>query len=337
MSDHLRSHTIELPDGRVLSWAELGSASSANSLVHAHGTGSSRLESGVHGAALAASRCVSSRRTVLDADSRRAGRTRYVAAWVDDVATLVDHLDLEIFAVSGYSGGGPHALSRGVTHAGCAGDACVVAGVACSWSRPAHAFVRRDPQHARAAVVGRLPTLSSLLERSISAGDIDALADAAYVDAALATLAEGSRQGPSALLVICGPSKGRGASIAASSRSPSTSGTVTRTERFRSRTPTHCAACYRTRRCASFRATATSPSVEQSLSKSGFSPAAAACRLCRSRLARRRYSPSMNTGVWGSKSRCRSASMAKKLPDTTPVHVAAPQPQLQRQLSPSTR
>lgn len=112
-------------DGHELCYEQIGDPSGAPVFV-LHGTPGSRL-SGLRPhhqrVAEAGLRVITYDRPGYGGSSRRAGRR--VVDCVDDIAAIADELGLDRFAVSGGSGGGPHALAAGarlagrVTSAGC--------------------------------------------------------------------------------------------------------------------------------------------------------------------------------------------------------------------------
>ncbi len=105
--------TVRLPDGRVLAYEEVGDPAGVPVLV-LHGTPGSRLSS-LHQnpsrVADAGLRVVTYDRPGYGRSTRHRGRR--VVDCVADVAAIADELSLEHFAVSGGSGGGPHALAVG--------------------------------------------------------------------------------------------------------------------------------------------------------------------------------------------------------------------------------
>ena len=102
--------TLALPDGRTLAYATFGREDGAPLLFH-HGTpGSAHL-----GAVLS---YAARRRGVRVIAPTRPGYGRSdphpdgtLETWAEDCRALADALDLESFAVAGFSGGGPYALS----------------------------------------------------------------------------------------------------------------------------------------------------------------------------------------------------------------------------------
>jgi pimeloyl-ACP methyl ester carboxylesterase len=105
--------TIELADGRTLAYEDVG-ARDGVPLFMLHGTPGCRLsgrhpdESKVKTAGL---RIISYDRPGYGHSSRHRGRR--IVDCVGDVAAIADRLGLERFAVTGGSGGGPHALAVG--------------------------------------------------------------------------------------------------------------------------------------------------------------------------------------------------------------------------------
>jgi pimeloyl-ACP methyl ester carboxylesterase len=107
-----RQRTVTTPDGRVLGVAEYG-PEDGYPVVGIHGTPGSRFAGpppqhpdlydrlGV--------RSITFDRPGYGISTRRPGRT--VADVVDDVAVIADALDVDQFAVTGGSGGGPHCLA----------------------------------------------------------------------------------------------------------------------------------------------------------------------------------------------------------------------------------
>jgi pimeloyl-ACP methyl ester carboxylesterase len=103
-------HSILLPDGRRLAYAEFGD-SQGWPLIYCHGFPSSRLEAGLLNEA--------ARRhgvRVIAPDRPGSGRSevqpgRRLLDWPSDVAALADVLGTEAFHLVGVSGGGPFALA----------------------------------------------------------------------------------------------------------------------------------------------------------------------------------------------------------------------------------
>lgn len=109
---HARETTeiFTLPDGRALAWCSFGDPTGLP-LIHFHGTGLSRLEA-LTGDTAARAHGV----RIIAADRAGFGRStplprRSIADSANDVTMLAHHLGLEQFALSGFSGGFPHALA----------------------------------------------------------------------------------------------------------------------------------------------------------------------------------------------------------------------------------
>ncbi|MBV7340123.1 alpha/beta hydrolase [Chloroflexi bacterium TSY] len=100
--------TVCLPDGRTLGYAEYGDPA-GKPVIHCHGSNSSRLERPSDESILTKLniRLVVPDRPGHGLSDVHPGRSLH--NWADDVVTLADHLQLEQFAISGYSAGGPHA------------------------------------------------------------------------------------------------------------------------------------------------------------------------------------------------------------------------------------
>jgi pimeloyl-ACP methyl ester carboxylesterase len=189
-----------LPDGRTLSWAELGDTTSANVVITNHGTASSRIETALYDAAFTelGLRVVAPERPGYGF-SDPLPRARTVDEWTADVACLVAEIGVESFAVSGYSGGGAYALSIAASRA--LGDCVtrVLLRAALAPEQPP-----RNPLDVEIrARAGRddwdafVPWFAATTEDpDLAPADVEALADPAYGAAAIATLEEGGRQGP---------------------------------------------------------------------------------------------------------------------------------------------
>ena len=103
---------ITLPDGRRLAYAELGDPD-GQPLFFFHGTPGSRLVLSERDALaqIPGVRLLLPERPGYGFSDPQPDRT--LVGWADDVAALADALGIERFAVSGISGGGPHALACG--------------------------------------------------------------------------------------------------------------------------------------------------------------------------------------------------------------------------------
>jgi pimeloyl-ACP methyl ester carboxylesterase len=104
------SKIIKLRDGRALGYIEYGS-SGGKPLVYFHGHPGSRFEAKflAREATQAGVRLIGIDRPGMGLSSYKAGRSLLDLA--DDVIELADSLDIEHFAVVGFSGGGPYALA----------------------------------------------------------------------------------------------------------------------------------------------------------------------------------------------------------------------------------
>ncbi len=195
----MQSRTMRLEDGRTLSWAEIGAMSGPEVLVANHGTGSSRLEMAIYDELLATRglRVVAPDRPGYG-ESSGFGRARCVSDWATDVEQLVDALGIDAFAVSGYSGGGPHALAIASALGARVTHVVLVASLAPEQElRSAIDIELKEraatmpwPEFERVFESGLMDELAN-----VSPADEQAFADSAYVEAAMATITEGARQG----------------------------------------------------------------------------------------------------------------------------------------------
>lgn len=105
-----RKRRLRLMDGRSLQVCEWGPAD-GQPVIHFHGSGSSRLERPLDLEILARSsvRLLTLDRPGHGRSTNQPGRT--LLDWPIDVAQVADHLNLDRFAVSGWSIGGSHALA----------------------------------------------------------------------------------------------------------------------------------------------------------------------------------------------------------------------------------
>jgi len=104
------SQSITLSDGRALGFQELGDPD-GSPLFFFHGTPGSRLVFSDNDsiAQIPGLRLILPERPGYGLSDPQPGRA--LLDWAADVAELADHLGLTVFAVSGESGGGPHALA----------------------------------------------------------------------------------------------------------------------------------------------------------------------------------------------------------------------------------
>jgi pimeloyl-ACP methyl ester carboxylesterase len=189
---------MELPDGRVLSWAELGDDSSANVLVHDHGGGSSRLELAIYDDVFAdlGVRVIAPERPGYGY-STGGEQPRVVGDWPGDVACLMQRLDVPRFAVSGYSGGGPHALALAASPVlgSCVSRVLLRASLA-PGQQPRYAYdgeIRKRAHRISWDEFVRWYDPSDLPD--LAPADIEAFSNPTYAEGGMSTLAEGARQG----------------------------------------------------------------------------------------------------------------------------------------------
>ncbi|WP_439025801.1 alpha/beta fold hydrolase [Haloarchaeobius sp. DT45] len=104
------SQTVTLADGRTLAFAEYGDLD-GRPVFAFHGLPGSRHFGGFYAdtATAAGLRIVVPDRPGYGESSPKRDRT--LTGWADDVVDLADHLDIDEFAVCGFSAGGPHALA----------------------------------------------------------------------------------------------------------------------------------------------------------------------------------------------------------------------------------
>jgi pimeloyl-ACP methyl ester carboxylesterase len=110
ISSSPNNKTIQLHDGRTLGYAEYGS-SHGKTIFYFHGHPGSRFE-----ARFLAEQTVQYGVRLIGVDRPGMGlssfkRGRRILDWPDDAAELADSLQIEHFAVVGFSGGGPYALA----------------------------------------------------------------------------------------------------------------------------------------------------------------------------------------------------------------------------------
>ncbi|MGH2978406.1 MAG: alpha/beta fold hydrolase [Solirubrobacterales bacterium] len=112
MTADQRTGTIELPDGRTLTYADLGAAQGAAVFV-LDGPGSRGLARAASAAAVAEGiRLVAPDRPGFGGSTAEPGRS--ITSFADDLVRLADALGLETFGVLGQSGGTPYALASAV-------------------------------------------------------------------------------------------------------------------------------------------------------------------------------------------------------------------------------
>jgi pimeloyl-ACP methyl ester carboxylesterase len=103
------SAAVALPDGRRLAYREWGDPHGPAVVLFHGAPGSRRFHPDAATTADAAVRLITFDRPGYGGSARNEGRTLLDTA--ADVAALADHLDLDRFAVIGFSAGGPHALA----------------------------------------------------------------------------------------------------------------------------------------------------------------------------------------------------------------------------------
>jgi len=112
MMDRFEDHSIRLPDGRALGYAEYG-APDGKPVFYFHGWPSSRIEArSFHGDTIAEQlkiRLIAVDRPGTGLSSFQPGR-RFLD-WPNDICFLADQLHLGKFAVMSYSAGSPYALA----------------------------------------------------------------------------------------------------------------------------------------------------------------------------------------------------------------------------------
>lgn len=131
-----RERTIQLPDGRVLGYAEWGDPD-GSPVLYFHGTPSSRLDPVCFPDAPAAAgvRLISIDRPGIGLSTFQPRRR--VADWPADVTAFADALGLERFGIVGWSGGGPYVLACAAAIADRLTGAASAAGVGVLSSRDA--------------------------------------------------------------------------------------------------------------------------------------------------------------------------------------------------------
>ena len=194
----MHSETMELPGGRVLSWSELGAEASENVLVHDHGTGSSRLELAIYDDVFAnlGLRVIAPERRGYGY-STGGDEPRAVTDWPSDVEYLLHRLEVDGFAVSGFSGGGPHALSVAESPVLGPRVSRVLLRACLAPEQPpryAYDFEIRERAH-QGSWTEFLNWFDASRGPDLAPVDIEALADPSYAEGATATLAEATRQG----------------------------------------------------------------------------------------------------------------------------------------------
>lgn len=196
----MRTHRMDLDDGRTLTWAELGSHSDgAPVVVHQHGSSSSRLEMGVYDNQFAeyGIRVIAVDRPGYGGSSPTLDPP-VVAAIANDTAALLGHLQIAGCVASGYSTGSAFALAMAALETSSRMIRAVLlrAPVAPGLApRDAHEAERR-----KQAQLVTWPAFAQHYEQgdasdTFAPADQDAFTDPDFAAGAMATLAEGSVQG----------------------------------------------------------------------------------------------------------------------------------------------
>lgn len=164
--------SIRLRDGRTLAYLDVGQQA-APTVIHCHGSGSSRLE-----ALLLADAANDLGVRLIAIDRPGIGRSDphsypSILDWADDVTQLADILGLQKFAVQGLSNGGPYALACAarmpdrVTACGLISSvspAEVVMKVGPRWTRLIWWFARRYPKAFRLYLARAVPDKTQTVE-----------------------------------------------------------------------------------------------------------------------------------------------------------------------------
>lgn len=203
---------LVLPDGRTLGWTESGDPH-GRPLLWFHGSPSSRLDAapgGPYSDALTAAgvRLIGADRPGYGLSTSLPGRTLLTVA--DDMAALVDHLDLTHVAVAGWSGGGPAALATAVRLGPRVTGVALVASLApVQLVEPTDlaeaalfALARSDPDGLAQLLAGLgqlmrddpLDAARQMLGEHLCAADLAAMGNPAYAAAMAASLQESARQ-----------------------------------------------------------------------------------------------------------------------------------------------
>ena len=135
---------MTLTDGRTLAFTEVGAADGATALYF-HGAPGGRLELAGDDEAFAAAgvRVITADRPGYGGSTPQPGRT--TADWADDVVALVDHLDIERFAVMGLSSGGPYTVACAALLGDRVTGALVAAGnTDMSWPEASHGYMQSE-------------------------------------------------------------------------------------------------------------------------------------------------------------------------------------------------
>jgi pimeloyl-ACP methyl ester carboxylesterase len=206
--------TITLADGRSLAYCEWGDPNGFPVMLMHGGPGSRLLCPDEDATAAAEVRLLTVDRPGYGGSDRRPDPT--LLGWADDVRALANRLDLERFAVVGFSAGGGYALAcaarmperiSAVGLACCEGPYDQVPGALEQGMTPEERTlfegIRRDPVAAREAVadhVGWYQDPDAIWEWEPSAVDVPILARPDVRDALTQMFREGARQGVGGLV-----------------------------------------------------------------------------------------------------------------------------------------
>ncbi len=156
--------TCRLPDGRTLSFSEIGDPNGFP-VIWCHGGLSSRLdaENARAGADAAGARLIAPDRPGVAESDRLRGRS--VADCGRDAVALADHLGLDQLAVVGWSAGGPHALASAAALGDRASAVATIGGIAPLRDRADRKELGLKVDRLLVPLSRRLPWLASLLLR----------------------------------------------------------------------------------------------------------------------------------------------------------------------------
>jgi pimeloyl-ACP methyl ester carboxylesterase len=206
-----RDGAISLPDGRQLAYAEWGTRSGPPVLL-LHGAPGSRLFCPDYEATM------SSGIRLVTVDRPGYGRSdpkpkRTLLSGADDVAALADSLNLDHFAVVGFSAGGPYALACAAKLAERVTGVYIAAGARASFEEAPHLYDEQDTALALAARADLATAEASILrdeytvalvehpdslfqEELTPEGDMWLFRDKESLEEFKVLVREGMRQGP---------------------------------------------------------------------------------------------------------------------------------------------
>jgi pimeloyl-ACP methyl ester carboxylesterase len=182
----MRDEQVELPDGRVISYTDIGEPAGPVAFYF-HGAPTSRFDLATVEDELTARgvRVLSPDRPGYGGSTPQPDRS--LLGWPTDVAALADRLDLDAFAVVGLSSGGPYAVACAARPDPRLTGAAVVAGVTdMSWSGARDGLVEDEVEAMRHA--SQFDDLVAWCEQRYGAdggGFLDSMEDLAPADEAL--------------------------------------------------------------------------------------------------------------------------------------------------------